>query len=68
MPGFPVRGLSLGGAISLDQNKARRVILLLGEIKPDDARLLEALSCVGEGGLFESLDVLRLHMNVDVND
>ena len=45
---FLVRGRRLGGAIGFHQHEARRVILLLGDIEPGDARLLDALPRIGE--------------------
>ena len=68
MPGFLVRSRRLGGAIGFHEHKARRVILLLGKVEAGDARLLYALPRIGDGGLFEGLDILRLHMHMDVND
>ena len=68
MLGFLVRRRGLRSAIDLHQHKARRVILLLHEIKAGDARFLDALSRVGNRGLFEGLDVLRFYVNVNVND
>ena len=65
---FLMRGRRLRGAIGFHQHEARGVILLLDAIEARDARLPDALPRVGEAGLLEGLDILRFHMNMDVND
>src|SRR6185369_12705740 len=55
-------------SVGLDQDEARGVILLLGEVKPGDARFLQAFAGVGDGGLFERLNVLRLHPDTNVHN
>ena len=65
---LPLAALCVWLSYHSEQLAEQRIILLLREIEPGDAPLLEALSRVGEGRLFERLDILRLHMNVDMND
>src|ERR1019366_7914145 len=65
---FLVSGGGFGGAIGFYEHEAREIISLLGEIEAGDARLLETLARIGDGGLFEGLHILRLHMNLDMHD
>src|SRR5581483_9202623 len=68
MPGFLVRGGSLGGAIGFDENEARGIVLVLDDIEAGDARLLDAGGGVGKRGLFESVDAIGFDVNLNVDD
>jgi hypothetical protein len=52
-------------AVGLNEDKSRRIILLLQAIKLRDTRFLSALSGVGSNGLLERLDGLWFDMNLN---
>src|ERR1035438_5740080 len=68
MPCFLVRGGGIRIPINFHQHKARRVILLLDGVEARDARFFQALARIGECRLFESLNALRLDMDLDMNN
>ena len=68
MPCFLVRGGGLRIAINLDQHESGGGVLLLRDIKPRNARLFHTLAPVGERVLFEGLNALGLHVNMDMNN
>ena len=68
MPGFLVRGSGLGVAINFHQYETSRVVLLLDDIEARDAGFFQTFARVGERGLCESFDALRLDANMDVNN
>ena len=57
---FLVRGCGVRIPIHLHQHKARRVILLLDDIKARDARLFQTFPRIGERRPFERLDASGL--------
>ena len=61
-------GGGVGIAIGFDQDEAGWVVGLLEAIEAGDARFLETFARVGEGGLLEGFDALRLDMDVNVNN
>src|ERR1041385_5489431 len=68
MRGFLVLRRGCDAAIDLHQNEAGRIIRLLDHVEADDARLLQAVARVFDGGCAEGLDGIRLDVDVYVNN
>ena len=60
--------MRFGRAVSFDQDEAGRIIGLLDHVEARDPRLQDAVARVGNRGLVEGLDALRLDVHVDKND
>ena len=58
----------VGCAIDLDQQKSRRIIVLLYDIEPHDAGLPNTVASVLECGRREGVDGVGLHVDEDMND
>src|ERR1039458_4689519 len=61
-------GTGGGIAINFDEHEARRIVGLLHDIEASDAQLQQAQAGVEQRGGFESLDAIRLHMDMNVDD
>ena len=68
MPCCLVRGGGIHIPINFHQHKARRVILLLDDVKAHDARFFQAFPRIGECRLFEGFRALRFDVNMDMNN
>ena len=68
MGGFLVLSGSVRVAVNLDQDEPGRLIELLDDVEPGDARFLDARAGVGEGGRAKRLDALGLDLDLDVDD
>lgn len=67
-----MRGLLMPGriircAVDLQQDKARRIILLLDEIKAGNAGLFQAAAGIFNGGCLECLDLIRFDMGKNMD-
>jgi hypothetical protein len=58
----------VGIAVGLNENKAGGILGMLETLEPGDARFLDALARVGEGGLLKGIHGLGFDMNMDMND
>ncbi len=56
------------GPVSLNENEAGRVVLLLQDVEPGNAGFLNALAGVGKCGLLERIDQVRFYPNVYVDN
>jgi hypothetical protein len=68
MASFFVGGGRVRGTVSLDENEPGRIILLLKEVEPGDARLFHTFAGVSQGGRSESFDVFGFYVNLYKND
>lgn len=68
MPRFLVGRRRFRCAIYLHEHELRRIILVLGDIKPRDPGFLYARAGVGKRRLLERLDILRFYVNVNMDD
>ena len=59
-----------GGAVAVyfNQEETSGIVDLLDDVEARDAGLAHAGLRICEGGRFESLDVLRLNVNMNMND
>lgn len=63
-----VRGRRLGGAIGLDEDKARRVVRLLDDVEPGDAGFDDRLQCILQARGLEGVDAPGFYVNVNMNN
>src|SRR5882762_2919641 len=68
MFGFLMCRRRAGRAIAFHQDKSRGLILLLENVEPGNARLLETFLRIGNGGPLKSLHRFRFYVNVNMND
>lgn len=54
--------------VNFNEQEPGRIILLLQQIKGGNAGFLNALLCVGEGGLPEGVDAFRFDVDMDMNN
>ena len=72
-PGGVMGGLFVGegiagGAVDFNEEEVGGLIVLLEEVEAGDAGLMQAGAGVGDGGVFERLDVFGLDGDMDMND
>src|ERR1041385_2809318 len=63
-----MRRRSVRGAIGLDQQKARRIVLLLEDVESCNAGFFDAFFGIGEGGITKHLRVFSFNLYMNVND
>ena len=68
MFGFLMRVGGTGITIDFHQHEPRRVVLLLQNVKAQDAQFQQAPACVEPRRLFEVLNAFRFDMDMNVNN
>jgi hypothetical protein len=58
----------LGGAVDLDQQEPGGIVLLLQNVEPRDARLLQAVPRVLDASGLEGIYLIGFHLDLDVDD
>lgn len=66
--GFLVPGGILFGAIDFDQDKPRRIILLLEDIEASNAGFLTAMKSIFDGSGSERFNLIRFDMHKNMNN
>jgi hypothetical protein len=68
MFGFLVRSGCLGSSVRFDQDEARRVILLLNDVKARDSGFLQAFDGIRKRGFPEIFYAFGFYLDLNMND